>query len=134
MHGHGSTRAERVRPDAFLGEAKSVCSHSQTLRTDDGDGVGCADGAEATIGGEITDGGGGIASPFVQAEEDVDAYLDWEGCGGLRTKVGDGLTADGILQIVKCDENLGGLAEMFGGGVPMEDKLPDKEQKVHEGP
>ena len=35
------------------------------------------------IGGKIADGGGGIASPVAQAEEDVDARLDWAGCGGL---------------------------------------------------
>ena len=96
--------------------------------------VGCADGEEAMTGGKIADGGGGIASPVAQAEEDVDARLDWAGCGGLRTEVGDGLTADGILLIVEGDDNLGGLAEMLRRGVPGEEKAPDEEDKVHEGP
>ena len=47
--------------------------------------------------------------------------------------MGGGLTADGILMVVEGDENVGGLAEMLGGGVPGEDKFPDKEIKVHEG-
>ena len=72
------------------------------------------------IGGIITDGGGGIAPLFAQAEEDIDAQLDWTCCGGLRAEVGDGLTADGIILIVKGDENFGGLAEMLGGGFPRE--------------
>ena len=118
MHGHGSDRAERVRSDVFWGETKSGCSHSQTLGPDDGNGVGCADGAEAMIGGECFDGGSGIVSLVAQVEEEVDASLDWAGCGGLRTEVGDGLTADGILLIVKGDDNWGGLTEVLGWGIP----------------
>ena len=76
MHDHGSARAERVRSSIFWGETKYVCSHLKTLGSDDGDDVGCADGAEATIGGKFTDGGGGIASLVAQAEEDVNARLD----------------------------------------------------------
>ena len=86
------------------------------------------------IGGEISDGGGGIATLVAQSEEDVDARLDWTGCGGLRTEVGDGLAADGILLIVEGDDNLGGLAEMLGGSVPWEEEVPDEEREVHEGP
>ena len=82
----------------------------QTLGSDDGDDVGCAVGAEAIIEGEIADRYGGIASLVVQAEGVVHASLDWEGCGGLRTEVGDSLTTDRILLIVEDDENLGGLA------------------------
>ena len=81
MHGHGSARVERVLPNFFWGEAKSGRSHSQALGSDDGNDVRCADGAAAMIGGKIDDGGGGIASPIAQAEEDVDARLDWAGCG-----------------------------------------------------
>ena len=65
--------------DVFWGEAKSGCSHSQTLGSDDGNDVGYADGAEAIIGGKIADGGGGIASLVAQAEEDVNAHLEWAG-------------------------------------------------------
>ena len=86
------------------------------------------------IGGEIADGVGGIANLVVQAEEDVDVRLDWSGCGGLRTKVGYSLTADGILLIVKSGDNLGGLAEMHGGSVSGEEEFPNEEHKVHEGP
>ena len=84
------------------------------------------------IKGKISDGGGGILSLFVQAEEDIDARLDWSGCGGLRTEAGDSLTMDGIILIVEGDDNLGGLAEMLGGSVPGEEKFPNKEHKVHE--
>ena len=56
MHGHGSARAERVCSDVFWGKAKSGHSHSQAPGSDDGDDVGCADGAEAMIGGIIADG------------------------------------------------------------------------------
>ena len=100
MHGHGSARAERVRSDVFWGKAKSGRSHSQALGSDDGNDVRCADGAEAMIGGIIADGGGGTTALVAQAEEDVDVRLDWAGCGRLRTELGDGLTADGILLIV----------------------------------
>ena len=72
MHGHSSTRAERVRSNIFWGKSKSGCSHSQTLGSDDGDDVGCADGAEALVRGKFADGGGGISSLAAQAEEDVD--------------------------------------------------------------
>ena len=120
MHGHGSTRAERVCSDVFWGEAKSGRSHLQALGSDDGNGIGCADGAEAMIRGIIADGGGGITHLVVQAQEDVDAHLDWAGCGGLRTEVGDGLAVDGILLIVEGGDNLSGLAKMLGGSVPGE--------------
>ena len=73
MHCHGSARAERVRSDVFWGEAKSSRSHLNALRSDEGNDVGCADRAEAMIGGIITDGGGGIKPLVAQAEEDVDA-------------------------------------------------------------
>ena len=86
------------------------------------------------IGGEIADGGGGITSPVAQEEEDVDARLDWAGCGGLRTEVGDGLIVYGIIIIVKGDERFCGLADMLGGDVPRYEKVPDEEHEVHEGP
>ena len=85
------------------------------------------------IGGEITDRGGGIVSLVLHAEEDINACLDWPGCSGLRTKVGDSLTADCILLVVEGDDNLGGLEEMFSGIVPGEEEVHDKEHKVHEG-
>ena len=134
MHGHGSARAERVRSNVFWGKAKSGRYHSQTLGSDDGDDVGCADGAEAMIRGKIADGGGGIAILVAQAEEDVYARFDWVGCGGLRTEMGDGLAADGILLIAEGDDNLGGLGEILGGSVPREDEVPDEEHEFHEGP
>ena len=65
MHRHGSARAERVCSDVFCGKAESGCSHPQALGSDDGGGVGCADGAEAKIGGIIADGGRG-STPLVE--------------------------------------------------------------------
>ena len=85
------------------------------------------------IGGTITDGGGGTTPLVVQAEEDVDARLDWAGCGGLRTEVGDGLAAYDILLIVESDENLSGLTVMLSRSVPGEEEVPDEEHEVHEG-
>ena len=134
MHGHGSARAERVRSGIFWGEAKSDRSHLQALGSDNGDDVGCADGAEAMIGGIIADGGGGITPLVAQTEEDVDAPLDWAGCGILKTKVGDDLAADAILLIVEGDDNLSGLAEMTGKSVPGDEEVPNEEHEVHEGP
>ena len=59
---------------------------------------------------KIADGDGGIASLIAQAEEDVYGRLDWKGVSGLRTEVGDSITLDGIILIVKGDENLVVLA------------------------
>ena len=66
------------------------------------------------IGGKFSEGGGGILTLVAQAEEDADARLDWAGCGILRTE-------DGILLIVKGDDNLSGLVEMLGGSIPVEE-------------
>ena len=115
MHGHGSVRVERVRSGVFWDEA-SGCAHLQAFGSNDSNDVGCADGAEAMIGGIIADGGGGITPLAVQAEEDVDACIDWSGCGGLGTEVGYGLAADGILLIVESEENLSGLCS---AGAPL---------------
>ena len=41
---------------------------------------------------------------------------------------------DGILLIVEGDENLVGLAEILDGSEPGEEKVTNKEHKVHEGP
>ena len=105
-----------MNSDQFWVETKSGRSPLQTLGPDDGNDVECADGAEAIIGGEIADGGGRIVSLIAQAEEDVDARLEWTGYVGLRTEVGDGFTADGILLIVEGDDILGGIPEILGGG------------------
>ena len=133
MHGNSSARAEKVNSDQFWVETKSGRSPLQTLGPDDGNDVECADGAEAIIGGEIADGGGRIVSLIAQAEEDIDARLEWTGYVGLRTEVGDGLAADGVLLIVKGDENLGGLTEMIDGSAPREEEVPDEEHEVHKG-
>ena len=127
MHGHGSARAERVLSDVFWGEAKSGRSHLQALGSDDGDDIGCADGAETMIRGKIADGGGGITPLVAQVKEDSDACLDWAGCGGIRMKVGDVLAANGILLIVEGDDNLSGLAEMLDRSVLGEEEVPEKE-------
>ena len=86
------------------------------------------------IGGIIADGGGGITPLVAEAEEDVYACLDWAGCGGLKAEVGDGLTADGIVLFDEGEDNLSCPVEMFGGGVPREEEIPDEEHEIHEGP
>ena len=48
--------------------------------------------------------------------------------------MGDSLATDGILLIVKGDDNLGGLMEIFVGSVPGEEEVPGEEHEVHEGP
>ena len=133
MHCHGPARAERVCSDIFLGEAESGRSHPQALGSDDGDDVGCADGAEAMIGGIIADGGGRSTPSVAEAEEDVNAGPDRAGCGRLGVEVRDGLTADRILLIVKGEDNLSCPAEMLGGSVPGEEEVPNKEHVIHEG-
>ena len=70
------------------------------------------------IRGIITDGGGGITPLVVDAEEDVNARLDWAGYSGLGTELGDGIAADGILLIVEGEGNLSGLSEMLGESDP----------------
>ena len=66
-------------------------------------------------------------------EEDVDDQLDWAGCSGLTPEVVAGLTADGIILIVEGDNNLCGIEEILGRGIPGEEKVPGKEYKVQEG-
>ena len=85
------------------------------------------------IGGIIADGGGRSTPSVAEAEEDVDAGPDRAGCGRLGAEVRDGLTADGILLIVEGEDNLSCPAEMLGGSVFGEEKVPDKEHEVHEG-
>ena len=78
------------------------------------------------IGGIIADGGGGITPLVAEEDKDVDAPLEWAGCGGLGTEVGDGLAADGILLIVEGEDNLSCPAEMLGGSIPGRRKSPTK--------
>ena len=118
MHHHGPARAERVCSDVLWGKAESGRSHPQALGPDDSDGVGSADGAEAMIGGIFADRGGRSTPLVAEAEEDVDTRPDGAGYGGLGAEVGDSLTADGILLIVKGDDNWGGLTEVLGWGIP----------------
>ena len=83
MHGNGSTRVERVIPNAFWGKSKSVCAHLLGLGSDDGDDIRGADRAETLIGRIVVDWGGEVASVFSQAEEDIDTRSNWAGCWGL---------------------------------------------------
>ena len=83
------------------------------------------------IGGEISDVGGGISSLVAPAEGYVGDRPGWVGYGGIRSEVGDGITADSIILIVKGDDNLCGIAETLGGGVPVKEKVPDEEHKFH---
>ena len=133
MHGHVSVRVERVCSCVFWGKAESGRSHLQALSFDDSDDVGCTDGAEAMIGGIITDGVDGITPLVANAEEDDDGRLDWAGCGGLGTEVGDGLAADGIPLIVEDEDNMSDPTEMLGGSIPREEEVPNEEHEIHEG-
>ena len=73
MHGHGSSRSERVCTKIFWGKSESGCAHSLALPPDDGDDVGGAEQAE-TLNSRVVSGyGGRITSMLSQAEEDVDA-------------------------------------------------------------
>ena len=76
MHRHGSARVERVCSNVFRGKTESGRSHPQALGSDDSNDIGSADGAEAMIGGILTDGGGRSTPLLAEAEEDVDACLD----------------------------------------------------------
>ena len=102
-----------MRSGVFWGESKSGRSQLLAIGPNDGNDFGCADGAEAMVRGNNSDGGGGIISPVTQEEEYSGARLDLAGYGGLKPEVGDSLTVDGILLIVKGDENLCGIAEML---------------------
>ena len=120
MHGQGYAKEERVCYDVFWGESKSGRSHLLELGPDGGDDVGYADGAEAVIGEKIADGGGGISFPVTQSEEYAGTCLEWAGCDRLRIEVEDSLTAYRILLIVEGDDDLNGIGEMIGGGIPGE--------------
>ena len=83
MHGHGSSRAERVRSGVFWGESKSGRSHSMGLGPDDGDDIGSANRIDSLSGGKFANQGGGVTSELSQAKEDVDTCSNWSGYGGL---------------------------------------------------
>ena len=67
------------------------------------------------IGGIIADGDGRSTPSVAETEEDVDAGPDGAGCGRFGAEVGDGLTADGILLIVKAEDNLDPSSVMCSG-------------------
>ena len=133
MHRHGPARAERVCSDVFWGKAESGRSNPQALVSDDGDDVGCADGAESMIREIIADGGGGFTPLVAEAEEDVHACLDGAGCGGLGAEVGDSLAADIIFLVVEGEDNLSCPAEMLGGSIPGRRKSPTKNMRSMRG-
>ena len=70
---------------------------------------------------------------FSHAEEYFDACSEWAGYQGIRSKVRDGLTLDGILLVVQGEDDLRGLLEIINQGVGWEGLVPDKEQKFQEG-
>ena len=78
VHYHGSTRAERVCPDVLWGESKSGRAQYLGLGPDDGDYILGAHRAEPLNGRTVDDWGGGVASVFLQAEDDVNSRLNWK--------------------------------------------------------
>ena len=111
MHGHGSNRVERVRPNIFWGESKSGRAHSLGIGLDYGNDVRGANRAETPSSRIVADWGGRSASMFSQAEEDVDACSDWAGCRGLRSETRDGLTSDGVLLVFQGEDDMGDVLE-----------------------
>ena len=88
MRGHSSARAERVRSEILWGKAKYGHSYSQALGSDDGNDVGCADGAEVMVGGIISDGVVGshpwsrrrrkMLIPALNSQAAADSERKWE--------------------------------------------------------
>ena len=75
MHGHGSTRAERVRSDVFYSESKLGCSDPNGIGPEDRDYVQRINRAEKMVGFRVFAERGGYRAPmFAHAEEDVDTH------------------------------------------------------------
>ena len=87
MHGHGSTRAERVPSDIFWGKAKPGCSDPNGLSPKDHNDVQGADQAEPLSSKIVADMGGSWAPMFVHAEEDFESHSHRVGCCRLRSEV-----------------------------------------------
>ena len=64
---------------------------------------------EPLSGRMVADWGGGGASVFSHAEEDVYARLDWSGFRGLWSEVRDSLTLDVILLAVQGEDDICGM-------------------------
>ena len=84
IHGHGSSRAERVRPDVFWVKADPGCSDPNGLGLKDCDDVRGADRADPLSGRIVADGGGSWAPMFAHAKEDVDPCTNRASCCRLR--------------------------------------------------
>ena len=132
VHGHGSTRAERVRTGIFWGESESGRSHWLTLHPDDGNDVGDTDQAETLRGRVVSDCGGLITSMLSQAGEDVDARSNWAGCQALRSEVRDGCISDGVFLVVKGEDDLCDVLEPLDRGVGGQEGVTGEEYKFHE--
>ena len=89
MHGRGSAREERVRPDVFWGKAEPGCSDPNGLGPKDRNDVRGADQLEPQSGRIVADGSGSWAPMFAHAEEDVDPRSHRAGCCQLILEVGD---------------------------------------------
>ena len=72
MHGHGSDRAERVRPNVFWDKSESGRAKSTGIGPEDGVNVQGADRAEPLVDRIVADWGGGWAPVFSHVEKDVD--------------------------------------------------------------
>ena len=83
--------------------------------------------------GRVVDGcGGRVASMLLQAEEDVDALLNWAGCWGIRSEARDGLTSDDVLLVVQGEDDLGDMLKPLDRGVRGEEGVSDKEDEFLE--
>ena len=68
VHGHGSAKTERVRPNVFCGKYNSGRAHSPGLGPDNGDDIQGADQAETLSGRIVAYWSGGVEYMFLQAE------------------------------------------------------------------
>ena len=90
MHGHGSTRAERVRSSVFWCQSKSGCPDSNDISPEDCDDAQGADRAEPVVGVRVVaDMGGSQAPMFMLAEKNVDTCSNRAGCCRLVSEVRD---------------------------------------------
>ena len=81
----------------------------------------------------VADCGGRIIDILSLAEEDVDPHSNWAGGRSLQSEVRDGLTSDGILLVVKGENNLRNVLEPPNWGILGEEGVPGEEDEVHEG-
>ena len=133
-HGHGSARAERVRPDIFWGKFKFGRAHLSGIGPEGCDDVRGADRAVSMVGVRVVaDRSGPWASMSAHAEEDVDARSNQAGYCQLRSEVREGFPSDSVLLVFQGEDGLGGVLKVFNWGASWEGSIPNKEDEVQEG-